>query len=697
MKKITFFILIIVFKITILAVFVSAQELKHCGTTEEYHKFIKQHPELIKTIEKNTILLENHTEEYITNIEKNKFQRATGTVYTIPVVFHIIHNYGQENISDAQIFDAMRILNEDFRKLNADTSEITDAFKAVAEDAEIEFRLAQLDPQGNCTNGIDRIASPLTNDANDESKLNTWARNKYLNIWVVRTMEDSNVAGYSRYPAWVTQTPDVDGVIIKHEYIGSIGSGDKVRSRALTHEIGHWINLSHPWGDNNQPAINCGDDNVKDTPVTKGWKDCSNKNGSVCNPPIIENVQNFMEYSYCDNMFTKGQTQRLRAALTSSVSQRNNLWTTANRKATGTDGNDILCKAEWTAKTRIICAGDSIHFEDKSYFGQTDWKWKFEGGSPSTSSSQNPTITYSTVGTYPVELKVSNNQNKSESTTKTNFVTVLPAVGKQLNIDEYFENGTTDWVFVNEENRNVWALTNEAAYSGKNSIVLNNFSLPDVKNSVFVSKTIDLTNLKSSVKSLTLSFRAAFAQRETDNTDALTIYVSYNCGQTWQIRKTFKGRAMSSGIENDIPYIPADISDWNEYEVTTIAANNSVANFRLKFEYKYGGGNNIFIDDIKLYDPANPTPTGNIELEIVNDEKFKVYPNPNDGKFIVEVNNLQFTIYNLQLFNLLGKIVYQQALNKKQEIIHLEHLTKGIYFLKLQTEEHIYHKKIIIQ
>ena len=137
--------------------FVSAQD-KYCGSTEIYNKQISQHPEILQKQQE----LEQFTQRYIGSSKKTE-----GQIYIIPIVFHILHDYGNENISDNQIMDAVRILNEDFRKLNADITDVVPAFQGIAADCEIEFRLATKDPNGNCTNGIDRIVTPLTHQADD--------------------------------------------------------------------------------------------------------------------------------------------------------------------------------------------------------------------------------------------------------------------------------------------------------------------------------------------------------------------------------------------------------------------------------------------------------------------------------------------------------------------------------------------------
>ncbi|UPT65747.1 MAG: hypothetical protein M0D57_14645 [Sphingobacteriales bacterium JAD_PAG50586_3] len=137
-------------------------------------------------------------------------------VRIIPVVFHVLHDGGPENISKAQIEDQIRILNEDFRRLNADTVNTPQPFKAVAADCNIEFRLANKDPQGNCTDGIIRINTPKTNDASDDNGakgVSYWPRNQYLNVWVVKNIDDQGsggiILGYAQLPFLVALPPMV--------------------------------------------------------------------------------------------------------------------------------------------------------------------------------------------------------------------------------------------------------------------------------------------------------------------------------------------------------------------------------------------------------------------------------------------------------------------------------------------------------
>ncbi|MEO8086942.1 MAG: M43 family zinc metalloprotease, partial [Bacteroidota bacterium] len=570
----------------------SAQEEKHCYTTEVYTQLIQQHPEVLQT-QSN---LELFTEQYVAQHSGER----SGTVLIIPIVFHIIHNYGSENIPDAQVYDQVRILNDDFRKLSYDTATIVSVFKPIAADCEIEFRLATLDPNGNCTTGIDRIASLLTHNADDNSKLNPWPSNEYLNLWVVADLGNSGAAAYAYYPG--TAPAGADGVIAIHGYIGSIGTGELGRSRVLTHEIGHCLNLAHVWGSTNNPGVACGDDGVNDTPITKGWTAC-NLNGSICNPPALENVQNYMEYSYCCNMFSEGQKTRMRAALNSATGGRNNLWQAANLVATGTDGSIAgLCApvSDFNVNNNFLCEGDSLQYRDLSFLGQpATWSWSFPGGIPVASSDSSPTVIYNTAGIYDATLTVTN-ATGSDSKTRTSYITVAGAAALAVPFFEGFENSfpTSDGAVINNDNGNTWQQVNTAAATGTHSIKINNFSSnTEGETDEYITPSYDFTGLESS----TITFKVAYSQRsDTSRHDALKVYYSLNCGESWQLRYTKMGAGLATVSPHSTAFTPSASNDWRQ-EMLSVAILAGKPNVRLKFQAISARGNNLYIDDINFF------------------------------------------------------------------------------------------------
>jgi PKD repeat protein len=631
-------------------------------------------------------------------------QRGSQTIYVIPVVFHIVHEGGPENISDAQVHDAVAILNRDYNKQNADTVNVVTAFKPIVADVGIEFRLAQKDALGNCVSGITRTYSTTTNDGdydmvdvvnqNINGSTNTnnlrYPRGKYLNIWVCKNADGA--AGYTMNPAnWVPA--NYDGIWITHSYVGAIGTSSGVRSRALTHEVGHWLNLAHVWGNTNNPAVACGDDNVTDTPETMGWATC-NLNGATCGNSI-DNVQNYMEYSYCSNMFTNGQKNRMRASITSAVAQRSSLWTTTNLNNTGTNGTDILCAADFTTERNVICEGESVDFTDISFHGPSSWTWTFTGGSPASSSVQNPSgISYAVAGAYSVAL-VAGNGTGTVNTTKTNYVTVLPNTGDAAPWIEGFEAASTlpnaDWFVYNADGTQAFQVASGIGASGTKCVKLNNGSVSGAGTiDEILSSTIDLSGLTS----VTLSFKYAFAYKNSSNTDALQVWVSKDCGATWSLRKTLSGTSLPTAPNTTGNFSPT-AAQWEQVDVTNIIASYLVSNFRVKFTFTGGGGNNLFIDDINISGPLGTD-------EIDSKYNMTLFPNPTaDGA------TLNFTIFapenvSMEMIDMLGQTVRVQSFGTMQTgvqsvAIPRQDLAKGVYFVRLRIGEEVLVKQLIIE
>lgn len=264
-------------------------QTERCGTDLMFNRAAARNPFLLEARDNFRAMLREEMIEMRANRDGE-----LEAVLVIPVVFHIIHLNGPENISDEQIYNQMEILNRDYRKLNADTIVVVDGLDTLIADIKLEFRLATKDFLGNCTNGIERIRSIETIVGDNGSKLNQWPRERYLNVWTVGSMENG-VAGYSQYPSSVIDEfmAKADGVIIRHNYIGNIGTGSENNSRALTHEIGHWLDLSHPWGSTNDPGVECGDDAVDDTPVTEGFNSCVLKDFSCSSTALGGFIYNF--------------------------------------------------------------------------------------------------------------------------------------------------------------------------------------------------------------------------------------------------------------------------------------------------------------------------------------------------------------------------------------------------------------------
>jgi len=658
----------------------------------------------------NQAQLEQETQQYVQQyLSQRQAQTTTGNkgasvVRIIPVVFHIIHEGGPENISYQQCVDQIDSLNKDYRRLNADTVDTPTPFKVVGGDAEIEFRLATLDPNGNCTDGVTRTFSALTTNArNNVKSLIIWPTNMYLNIWVVKSIENTSgsggtVLGFAQFPGGSSST---DGVVMRSDVVGSIGTaGWNNDGRTLTHEVGHWLNLRHIWGD-----ATCGSDFVTDTPVhTTSNNGCPNfpkTNTCPGNTPDGEMFSNYMDYTNgsCQDIFSIGQCARMNAALSSSLSGRSNLWSASNLTATGTTGSPgALCApiAAFANPLNIVCEGTTINFNDGSWNAPvTSWQWDFPGGTPSTSTSQNPSVIYNTAGVYDVSLTVSN-ATGTDTYTLQNNVTVVPANGQYgIPYSEGFESITfpgTEWT-VENGGGNTWEQTTTAAHNGSNSVYIYNFSGNTTNTSdAFITPTYDLTWVTQS----NLTFWLAFAARSSSSTDNLKVYASTTCGQLWNVRYNKSGlNALSTAGLITSNFIPTN-AQWREETVNISSSSyNNKPNVRFKFEYTQVNGNNIYIDDLNL--------NGTVGLNEVFEEAldFSVYPNPVASQASIDFTLTDNSRVIIDVIDIMGRVVNHVAdmkLDAGDYQFELPaDLASGLYSVRLNMDGYVTSRKVIIQ
>lgn len=677
---------------------VRAQELKPCGTTEMHLKMMDSDPVYRQQYLAEQARLEALDKAAFLNGYKTTSKTSSPNSdpkYIIPVVFHIIHQYGIENISDEQVKDAIRTLNEDYRKRNADSVNTIAIFKPIAADCEIEFRLAQKDPNGNPTNGIERIASPYTNLGNDSSKLNPWPRSMYLNVWVTKYVK-GGFAAYANYPGTAT---DKDGILSLHTYIGAIGTSNLLSSHTLSHEAAHWLNIQHVWGNTNAPEVNCGDDGVSDTPITKGHNNKCPLNEQFCTPGTVENVQNFMEYSYCFTMFTNGQKARMHAALNNTAGDRNNVWTNANLIATGILTPPQLAKADFksTNVDNTVCQGNTLTFIDKSWNGHpTSWNWTFEGGTPSTSTDSMPVVTYTTPGIYDVQLTVANSTG-TVSVTKKDFVTVNPSSGTTDSyLLESFETDTipnAKWSVRYKAPGNTWKQTNLASVDGTHSAMIVNTPDSDTYTDELIGPAIDMTKITGA--NPVLAFQVAYAKRTSTSSDKLEVYISADCGKTWDMRKLVTATKMSNGVIETGNFIP-NASQWSQQTVP-LTNYASSKNMLYKFMFTSNNGNNIYLDNINI--------TGSLGMEEdwMDKLNLNLYPNPVRENTILsfdleEKNQIAITLEDVVGRTLstvfsgnlaAGHHAYMLSENKK--------LAAGIYMVNLSIGKRHVTKKLIVE
>ena len=665
-----------------------------CGTDEMHKDLFIRYPQYNEGVNRAYERLQDHTRTFSTAIPAK-----SGAAYIIPVVFHVIHTYGDENISDAQILDALKQLNIQYRKQNPDTASIVSQFKSIAADCEIEFRIAQLDPDGNCTSGITRTVSNLTHTGDHRVKeLVHWPPHKYLNVYICS--QAAGLAGHAMMPAAADTMPQWDGIVMQHSYVGTIGTSEYFRRTVLSHEVGHFLNLQHIWGGNNVPGYyylpvasqgNCAyDDDVDDTPNTIGWQTC-NVSGATCGE--LDNVQNYMDYAYCGLMFTEGQKTRMHAALNSDVAGRKNLWQPENLIATGTDDETYyLCSAEFMSDKKVVCAGGQITFTDLSLHGVTSRQWEFEGGTATSLSDSVVSVVYSAQGKYAVKITAGNGSSTVEKIAEE-YITVLPPQGNQnwLTTDFEYQPATDEKWFQDENLGGLKWATKGSGINQSTCYYLDNFEQPSARKYVLTSVPVNV----SGVQQIGISFDFAYARTDVsaNESDALYVQLSKDCGTTWSVVRSLSSSALKTVSQTDeVPFVPSENNQWKNVLINTIVPGYKVNNLMVRFVFDNKTTNNIYIDNINVGELASLQTTSMVYPEI------EVFPNPASEQ--IEISGIEeLFIHAVDLYDLSGKRIRSwkyDTIASKSLSLDIKGICSGSYLLKINTEkgEKIIHQVI---
>jgi len=318
-----------------------------CANRNMRQWLFQQHPGAHPDVNPAFAQLEAFTQQFVQQKNMTALSSVTAVdLLTIPTVFHIIHQNGEENISDAQVLSCVQAMNEDFSDTNPNRGNLIGAFQGLEGNTQVVFALPSKAPDGSPTTGIERhYDDAYVNGDNVAMKqAYGWPRDMYLNIYVVKSASGGNSSGFAYLPADVADWPDYDGIVASHWAVGTTGTAIPSHYRLVSHEAGHWANLYHVWGDTARQGTNRAcqqDDYVADTPNCVGfWGGDPDGGVDGCytdhtSCSSLDMIQNHMDYSFCPIVFTIGQADRMRAALNANVSSRNNLWSANNLAATG--------------------------------------------------------------------------------------------------------------------------------------------------------------------------------------------------------------------------------------------------------------------------------------------------------------------------------------------------------------------------
>jgi hypothetical protein len=691
----------------------NSQNVKRCYTDEISHYYKQQNATIAQEITHTEFVIQQYIQQQIHN-------NSVRNTITIPVVVHVIHDGDaigvSENISEAQILSQIEVLNKDYRKINADTVNTPGIFKSLAADIEIEFCLAQRDPNGNPTTGIIRHNFGQSN-YNEIALENTvkpqtiWDRNNYLNVYTARLGGDiAGILGYSSQPGFAATT---DAVVVGFQYFGTTGNIQAPfnKGRTATHEVGHWLGLFHIWG---QVGGCSDDDNVSDTPVSdQPYYGCPNFPQTSCSSSDM--FMNYMDYTNdaCMNLFTAGQKQRMRAVLNTV---RNSIQISNGCVEVPVNDLDVaigdiiyptanICDNPLTPVVELINVGNEtitsltiVYQLNSGILQQYQW-------------TGNLTFTNSVYITLPAisgiegnnDLYIQftspnsgNDQNVGNNQKNYSFQISTPQQNNSLPFSEGFETSpfpASGWSILNPNNDRTFELSNYGGFGNSiTGILFDNFSgtsgnNPKNKIDALVTSNFDLIGI-----SPRLSFSVAHAKRNDNLSDSLIVYASNDCGSSW-IRIYGKGgSSLATAPNTNQAYVP-NANEWRK-EVIGLSNYAIYPSVKFKFENKSDWGNFIYLDDINL----EFLPSGVNEFERIID--VTIYPNPSSNLFNIEIRTDVPDKITVQAFDLLGKLIFSEISNNTagfQTQMNLIGESKGVYFVKIQSGNKVLTRKIVLQ
>ncbi len=599
----------------------------HCGTDAYTEEYFQAHPEKRIEFSDNSRAI----------FERARHTSARGNEkFIIPVVVHIVHDNGLGNINLEQVQDAIDILNEDYERFNADANETREEFKPFALGAPFEFRLARFDPNGDPTDGVVRINNPSKtyNMRNDVKSVSYWNSRYYFNMWLVNSIQSSSggtVLGYAQFPgsgSWSTY-----GLVMRHDQFGRIGTS-VADGRTLTHEMGHCLGLYHTF--QSGCGTRCYDrgDEICDTPPSSSPTYNCNFNQNTCSTDENGNkidfvvgvggdtirvdtielekdypdqIENYMSYDACQNMFTRGQVNVM-LEVVKSYSRLVDLTSDNNLDATGVSQ---LYSADFEADRLMVCTGEEVKYKDKSAYGPESWFWVLAGATPEMPTGESVSVKYKSPGLYSARLSVSNGLI-TKIKNKDNFIMVNPKDGYFFpDFEADFEDGlfpSAKWIAEDADLDGVtWEMNSQVGSSGTHSMKLNNFNSTQGDLDILYSSTYDLSVFQLAE----LSFSYASAEKFVSNNDRLIVSYSTDCGENWNSfwNVNTNNLATASPVSGS-EFVPSS-SDWTNVSQSLPLAAASSEDVQIRFSFISGGGNNFYIDDINITGVWKGKPTLN--------------------------------------------------------------------------------------
>ena len=690
--------------------FYPAMAQDKCGTMTILEQKFKEQPSRKILFDQRELQFQNRVAEQLKSIKSLK----TGGLVTIPVVIHVVMRQ-QSLATDAQLLAQIDTINKDYAGLNARANLIPDYFKSLFGQSGIQFKLAQRTPDDQPTTGIVRYSTSVTsfNYLSDDIKhasrggADAWDPNRYLNVWVCALSND--ILGYATFP----NDGDANEQGVAISYLGLPGSSNKSfdGGKTLTHEIGHYFNLYHIWGDDNGACS--GTDYIDDTPNQANSTN-SVKSGVVtdaCNttsPGIM--YQNFMDYTpdVCLLMFTKMQVARMEAAYVNlrSYLGSSNGATPIDLKVNGASLRSIsspdqrLCQNTFIPK--IILRNDG----SKTLTSAT-LTVDIDGGQPVVYQWTGSLGTYlqeevslpqlaTSEGNHVLTAVVSNpngvaDEDTSNDKLQLNFIYYEPFAAP---VTESFEGdfAPAGWDVVNEDGLTTWERTTVASKTGAASARIHNFEYTSVGQKDYLrSPTVNIVSVDSAFVSFQVA-AATYSNATTANSqwDTLQVMISTDCGKTYtSVYKKWGSNLITRTAATRTAFAPA-ASEWRKEEIN-ISQFISSGDVLVAFVNTTANENDIYLDDINIR-----TVTVNANLK---EAGFLVTPNPTDKEVSVQFYPHPSELEAVYIYNSAGQKIAERVISGEVSTnvydFDLSNSPAGLYIVKAVFKDRVLDKKFV--
>jgi PKD repeat protein len=655
--------------------------------------------------------------------------------YVIPVVVHVIHDGGPAKISKKQVRSQFEILNNAYRNRPE-----TNMYSDFGTDNSIEFQLATKDPNGNPTDGIvyhfdtNQVDHARASEDSMKSAYH-WDQTQYCNVWLVSNLtagQGVSIGGYAAFP-WYDL--DRSGVVLENEawgYQAGTAQGTN-RYNTAAHELGHWLSLFHPFQGNCSGAgtsCNVQGDHTCDLPqisrtyfqqngpsflsrsMSTRYNTCDD--GTNNQPDKLDYERSYMDYSdnSIQSVLSPDQKQRMVSALNNaSYDGLNQLWSASNLQATGV-GPHKAPKAFLVAQTHTTLKHQYVQFNHYSEGQPDQFTWKFQGGSPATSTQEFPKVRYDSAGTYDVTLIVENASGVQDTMKRTDYIRVVDSV-YSLPFSETFTtpgpNFPDNWLVRNKDDygqamSSEWKKTfaSSADQNSGAALIENGYHAAIHEEDALILPPMDCAGydnvgLRFSRAYVPYAFESS-GQSNTVVTDTLSVYASRDGGATWE-RVYHKGGQELASKNTTTTEILTNPSTGDFMPDSVNLNQFGGDSIRIKFVSKNGWGNHIYVDEIRVDSSNYEVDSVTRRAEPPQLADFALYPNPAQGRANIDLTLRQAASVQVRVLDMQGRQVlresYGQRTGRQRLQLDLSEQADGLYMIQLQAGQRTYTRKLM--